>query len=783
MNALLCHDTTTDETAILCRAYGAAPISAEAGEIVYLTAGLVEGVPSQKGKATPVQILVDAQTAAVLEQQRAAIVARGVRPYFDFNHDDEGASFWPAKFFWREGVGVIASGEFSRPGKEAIEGKVYRGFSPVCHPDDVRQRPTRIVCNPKAHPNMGGLVNNPAFKSLPPLFAKAEHHSSGSAAGENQNQHAEHIIMNETELAALRAKNQELQSEIDALKAKNADAAAIAAKQSEQRAVAAELQAEESRRETEALKAKNAQLESDAKARSKADAEAAVKRATERGAIAAKDTKTQDALVAKATDDPAFLSVIDAMQGQPALSGRITPSGVVVVAEAPTATLKAFSEILAKNAAIKLSHETHKDKGRLAREACALFAKDIENNPSLSDITIEEAIKAADVTDAQVGLLAGTLVLQRALPLLQYEYPILGAITSDFSDAPGLYGQTETTRIILKPAVQTYSTTPDSAGRPTGWSTVSPAQTVDVSVTLDAHVGVPIVFGVQTLAKTVRNLFGEVAPMALYALGGYAVDKLAALMTAANFNAYADVSEGGGETTDGSTAIVVTSTAGMYPGQAISGTGIPANTYVRSITSSTAAVITQAATATNTGLTFTLSGGKVPTTYATYVKALADFDVASIGEIKTAFDINEVPMQERFALLSSPYHTKLGNTPTLNSFFAAMQKPEIITKGILPEVQGFSPQNAPWFPSSSNRVGFAGHKASLLLKTRLPNDFTQAVGAMVPGSVTTVTAPGGISVLLVQYVSLQGNYAEWRPEVMIGAAVGERRAGLVLTSA
>ncbi len=59
------------------------------------------------------------------------------------------------------------------------------------------------------------------------------------------------------------------------------------------------------------------------------------------------------------------------------------------------------------------------------------------------------------------------------------------------------------------------------------------------------------------------------------------------------------------------------------------------------------------------------------------MKALADFDVASLGDIKTAFDINEVPMQDRFALLSSPYHTRLANTPVLNSFFAAMQKPEI----------------------------------------------------------------------------------------------------------
>ena len=112
-----------------------------------------------------------------------------------------------------------------------------------------------------------------------------------------------------------------------------------------------------------------------------------------------------------------------------------------------------------------------------------------------------------------------------------------------------------------------------------------------------------------------------------------------------------------------------------------------------------------------------------------------------------------------------------------------MRNPEIITKGILPELQGFMPMKAPWFPTSGNRVGFAFHKSAAILKTRLPQDFTSAVNAVTPGSVTTVTAPGGISVLLVQYVNLQSNYAEWRPEIMLGAAVGQRRAGLVITSA
>jgi hypothetical protein len=462
-----------------------------------------------------------------------------------------------------------------------------------------------------------------------------------------------------------------------------------------------------------------------------------------------------------------------------------------IEAESPQSILGAFARCLSMNAAIRLTSENYKLKGALAREAAAIFARDIDKNPDIISMSIEEAVKAADVTDTAVGLLSGTLVLQRALPLLQFEYPVLSTVFSDFSDEPGLFNQTADTRIVLKPAVQTYNPAVDNAGRPKGWDIASPAQAVDVSIKLDEYVGVPIVFGVQTLAQTVRRLFDEEAPMALYALGGYFVKKLAALLTAANYPAYSITSIGTGATTINSNVATASSNAGMYPGQAISGTGIPAFCYVSTINvDGVTFTMTQKATATNSGLTFTLGPGfddagvvlPVPNLYATYVSALADFNMASLGQIGAAFDAGMVPQGYRYIMLNAMFYQRLAQDPSFNTFFAAMRNPEIITKGTLPELQGLTPQKAPWFPASNNRVGFAYNKAALVLKTRLPQDFTQAVGAMVPGSVTTVTAPSGISVLLVQYVNLQSNYAEWRPEIMLGAAVGDRRSGLVITS-
>lgn len=65
----------------------------------------------------------------------------------------------------------------------------------------------------------------------------------------------------------------------------------------------------------------------------------------------------------------------------------------------------------------------------------------------------------------------------------------------------------------------------------------------------------------------------------------------------------------GGATTNGSATVTVTSTAGLAPGMIISGTGINANSYITSITNGTTFTISQNATATNTGLTFTSVGG------------------------------------------------------------------------------------------------------------------------------------------------------------------------------
>jgi hypothetical protein len=352
----------------------------------------------------------------------------------------------------------------------------------------------------------------------------------------------------------------------------------------------------------------------------------------------------------------------------------------------------------------------------VAIEAANFYQDELDPHfKAFCDMPITEIMGATDADS--LGTLAGTLVLQRSLPLFKYSYPVLNALWTDFSATPGLYNQTEETRIIVVPAVQTFDPTVGNDGRPKGWQTVVAAQTTDVPVKLDTYVGVPIVFGQATISATIRRLFDEQGPAAIYAMAKYYVNKVTALFTPANYNAYAAV-----------------------------------------------------------------SGTLVPDAYPTYGVALKNFGMDAIDDLEAIFDANEVPPTDRILLLNAKYHGALRKDPRLGLFFAAMQKPDMITAGVLPDLNGFKPLRAPWLPSANNLVGMAMHKAGAVLKQRLPTDFTQALNVMVPGSVTTVTDPdSGLSCLLVQYINLSGNFAEWRVEALLGVAVGDKRGGLAIT--
>jgi len=776
----------TLDDAIMCR--GAAQLAPTiTNEVMWMPGGLQTITPFAGGTGMPMRVLVDAAGAAEVEKQRAALTAKGQRPYFDFEHEDGGASFWPSAFFWKDGPesGIYARGEWSADGKAGVEGKKWRMFSPVFHVDNKHAAVSRIICKTDANPNMGGLVNTAAFKAISPLWAK---NATGAQSGHQTNDDMKPT--EDTTLDALQAKNQELQTELtrlkeeqSSIKAKNENDALVMAKIREHQAA---IEANQAKIELAAIKAKNAEQSATIRAHNEATAKAAVNAAIERGAIAAKDTATIDHWTRDITERPEQAAILAKMGGSGVVSAeRITRSAasIQVTGIAAKDAVTAYGAILAKNVAIPMSAATADQKAALAGEAAAIFAADLGKLPKGE---LHGAILAADSTSDNLGVLTGAIALQATLPALLRENPLLGSVSTDFSAEPGLFGRTDNTRIVLRPAVQSYVATAGADGRPQGWTTASDARTVDVPVTLDQYFAVPIVFGVTTLGATGRRLFDEQAPQAISAMGSHLVNQLTALMTAANFNAFVGTSLSGGATTSGSKNVTITSSTAPFVGAEISGAGIPAGTIIREVTSATALVLSKAATATASSLTFTISGqGQVTSAMASYVKALASFAVADLDTVAAMMDNNNVPLMDRFACLRPDYYRKLGSDSAVNALMQGTGDVSYLSERRLPKMSNFELLNASYMPTGSNRQGFAGHKASLVVKTRLPQDLSQALpGTSMPGNVATITDPAtGISMALVSFFNLQAGFAEWRPELMAGVAVGDRRAGILITSA
>jgi len=685
----------------------------------------------------PVQrtVEVDRAAALALEEQLHAVNARGrQRAFFDFDHQDEAASAWPLGFLWRDAPapGVYCRAELSQAGADAIKGRNYRAFSPVffvTHSD-----PAKVICKEDAGLNFGSLVNDPAFHDIAPLWGKqAETISAPAAAGAaNADNPVDALSGGHTtkdnmkeKLADLTAKLQKLDTDLQGLRAANAAGNANAApqltaklaerKNIEQGIRIAELE-EENARQDEALKVQRARAAQDAVA-------AAVKR----GAIPAQDEALQAKWVQICANQAEMLDTLQAMPGNPALAaGSLTREATATAGatrleakEGTARIIQAYGALAAKNSGIRdLSFAGFQQKGDHAKQMAALYAREIA--PRWNEFR-DLPLLAADVSDANLGTLSGTLVAQRTLQLFKLAFPVISRIFTDFSDTPAQFRQTEATRIVVSPAVQSYNTALDATGRPLGWSTVSTAQTRDVLITLDEHIGVPIVFDANTLASTMRRLFDEQAPAAAYALAKYFVEKIYKLFTLANYNAYA-----------------------------------------------------------------VTNGAKIPAAYANYAVGLGDFARSTLTKIAAIFNPNEVPINDRICLLTSQYFEQLATDPSLVTFFAGQQSPEIVTENRLPKLAGFEPIEAPNLTApgvTPNLVGMALHKAAVVAKTRLSNDYTQALPGSSYGSVTTVTDPDiGISVVLVQYVNHTGGYAEWRIQVMLGAAVGDNRGGLCITS-
>lgn len=723
-------------------------VAGDSDVIMYMPAGAHTIYPSQGGKPVVVHVKVDAQSAENLERQRQLLKAAGKDPFFSVgpnSHASDIAGFWPAKFFFdtrldatgKMAQGVWVQGEWSGSGKKARDDKDMRTFSPTFHVDAVRNdvlNPAHVICEGNAKPNMGALLNDPAFLKISPLWAKDSREICRSSGDKTKDKNME---TKET-IEELQARNTKLEQDILSLQAKD-----DAISKADLRAARAELREIQAAIKLENATEQNAVLEAQETKRKKDGAEAAVQAMVASGAIAVRDTELQATYLAKFVADPSLIPLMAGKGLTITASSRVArgaDAGAALDAGHTRITggrasvntvLKAIGEICAKQEKIHgMGPVQVEQRAQLALECANLYCENIRTGkfdqngmPTMNVDYISAPIQAAADTDT-IGTLVGTLVMQRALDLFKYKFPLITRIMTDLSAEVSELNQTVSTRYITTPAVRTYDNTLDTDGRVKGWTTASPGTTVDVNITLDELVGVPLSFSLATLSSTQRKLFVEQSEACMYALVKYFVAKIYAVCTTANYDSYA--------------AVTAADAQGVI---------------------------------------------KVPIAYPSYSVAEIDFARSAITKIGAAFDSNEVPSEMRSLLLNAQYYAAGTRDPSLVNFFAGQQHPDIITDGRLPMLNEFGLVKAPNFPGTNNRVGFAFQKNGLLIKSRLPSNLNDVFPDAGNGAISTITdAETGFSLMMVKSVNHQRGFAEMNNMALLGAAKGDKRGGLVLTS-
>jgi len=483
------------------------------GGVHTITLGAGEG-------AATVTLRVDETTAVVLQASLQNLNAKNApqKVFFDKEHDERaGATAWPKRFLWASAPqpGVYVEHEPSTLGRELVEGKVMRAFSPSFHADaDLPKRIGRgqhveIAAgrrgspeNPArmtglVYPAAGTLTNDPAFRKILPLWAK---HAGANASGNPKTKQQMNKLTAE-ELAALQAKKTTLEQDLIALRAQDQSAAIVA---EQLQAKETELQATEAQLEAEALRARNETLEENLVAQRTKDAAEAVKAAVKRGAIPLKDEALQAKWQKRLVEDPEAIELLASMKGSPALERpqRLVLSGVQITREDSATVLKAYA-----------AEKDPRKKGDLYARELSKRIKDREELPLRATNTL--------------GTLSGELVTQNALELLTLEQPAIAALSTDFSAEAAKLNQEITTRIVGIPGTTAYNTS-------TGYATEN-TLTTDVSVTITTHKSCQLSFNVEELASTPRKMFEEFAPAMAYAIGKDIIDIALALITTSNF--------------------------------------------------------------------------------------------------------------------------------------------------------------------------------------------------------------------------------------------------------
>jgi phage I-like protein len=146
--------------------------------IVFFPKGLYTVKATKAGTPTIATVNATMELAGILNAQlqagrNAAMTGTASRPFIDFAHKRDAAAAIPTEIFWDEDRGVMCSLEWTKSGKEAVEGKDFSYFSPEFVPVRDNSASLNLPYSP-----IGGLVNAPAFQTIGPIAANLNNQPS-----------------------------------------------------------------------------------------------------------------------------------------------------------------------------------------------------------------------------------------------------------------------------------------------------------------------------------------------------------------------------------------------------------------------------------------------------------------------------------------------------------------------------------------------------------------------------------------------------------------------------
>jgi len=705
-------------------------------EFMWMPGGVSTIEATCDGKPIRMTVECDADTAktvtASLQRWRERYPKQ--KPFVCVEHREEEAAGWPETFSWKDEPepGVFCSVEsWSELGERNVKGRIHRSFSPsfstdadygsaqedaegvLFFPEGVRGSESNPAQVTGVAFSIGSLTNKPAFRNILPVRAK-----QADPAACNTNQNAENRTM-----------------KIKLTKARGTNAAGAVLD-------LPEVEAAKAINEGDALDVRAAEA-IEASANAKAEVrkmhegmiDAAIKSAKERKAIepANEDVRAKcikwldksgdiemvtefvNGLPVKAAAATSTLT-----QRQTTSDGNIVRSGISDMRPGLEEGCREFCRARTPmNDLIRAGN--FKAAFEISLETSAILSSHVK--PILAsggDFRMKDVIRAADVTDGNLGTLSTGLLLMRNLGFLKAKLSWLPYVSTDLRNEPALFNQPVFTRYITPPAVTSFNTT-------TGWA-ASTALATDRTVTMDQHKGVEIRFHTQMLGTTIRNLFAE--------------------QKAAQFYSLAET--------------INTFFIGKITGATWTPTLADNTTAVGPVVSALADWDIKSLVKVKNKLTLARipDMGRFVLLHSTYHdKLLEDSNLVLARTIQSALNAGESD-----ALTEGTLPTLFGIKP--------------LESQLMTDDATYDGESS----GTPTKIGFAGNASAMLFVARIPQDYTQ-VFTDIPSTaaIEIITEPdSGLSMLYVRYVNHQLANVSARCSLMYGAAQGDPRTGFFI---